>query len=106
MKNSVIEILKDVIIDEDGDLDIYELGEVVINWPTVGEGDEEEGVDLENWEIISLTDKEMVMTAGGDWQEPIIFTLVPEDGKLRVKDVTVGFKDGLSHKKIIEILTK
>lgn len=105
MKDSVIEILKDVII-EDGDVYIYGLDKVVINWPDVGEGDDKERLDLENWEIISLNGKEMVMTAGGDWQEPITFTLVPEDGKLRVKDITVGFKEGLSHEEIIEILSK
>lgn len=103
---NVIEILNNIPLIQDGNIEIYDLQDHVINWPEVEYDGDTEALDLENWEILSLNEDKMVMTAGGDWQEPITFTLTAEDGKLRVSDITAGFKDGLSHKKIIDILSK
>lgn len=112
MKNAtVIEILKPLVDDED--ILIYDLPDLVVNWPDVevedsGETDLEP-LDLENWEILSLDESSMVMCAGGDWQEPLKMTLVPtEDGKLKVIDIVHDFYDasGIEWEKLIEILSK
>ena len=106
--SSVINILKNCIIDDEDDLDICEIGEVVVNWPEVKDEDGDgEPLDLENWNIISLTDDKMVMCAGGDWQEGLTFTLIPiENNKLKVIDIKVGFDDGMSLEEILEILNR
>ena len=111
---TVIEILNSIpLIDEDGDLNIYDLPDFVTNWPEVSEEDSEdegefenESLDLENWEIISLNENKMVMCGGGDWQEPLTFTLVPEGDSLKAIDIHEGFEQGLNEREVIEILSK
>jgi len=110
---TVIEILNSMpLIDEDGDIDIYSFPDFVINWPETTEEDSIDGemysesLDLENWGIISLNEKQMVMACGGDWQDPQTFTLVSEGDKLRVTDVKHSFDHGLTEKEIIKILSK
>lgn len=102
------EILKDALIIN-GKVDIRNLKGRVINWPEVGEpdafdDDEEsmEHLDLENWEIISISDNNMVMCAGGDWQEPLTFTLTAENGLLWADKITEGYEEGLSEKEILD----
>lgn len=107
----VQDILKKVI-DEDGDFDIYDLvDECVMGWPeiTMGEEDEvayPETLDLENWRIISIEDDKMVMCAGGDWQDPQMLTLVPENDQLKVINVEPGYENGLSYNEILEKILK
>lgn len=104
---SVINILKDAIIvseDDEYELDIYNIYDVVTNWPT---GEDEEGLDLENFEILSLDESGMEMSCGGDWQTPKKFKLVLDGDKLKAIDIKTDteFKDGISHEEIIKILT-
>lgn len=112
--NTVKDILRKAIIDKDGDIDIYELGTVVPNWPEVEEQDSSdegesysEPLDLENWEIISISDEKMVMCAGGDWQQPLTFTLVKlNEETLMVTNIHEGYEDGMSEEDILKALTK
>lgn len=115
--NTVKDIVRKAILEDiDGEIDIeiYNLPEIVINWPEVSEPDsfddgEEslEGLDLENWEIISISDDKMVMWAGGDWQEPLTFTLVKSDeNSLMATDIHEGNEDGMSYNDVIKALTK
>ncbi len=106
MKN-VIEILNAAGLVKGNNFEVYKLPRLVTNWPTVTDDDgDEEPLDLENYEIIKLNEKEMIMACGGDWQEPLTFTLVPDGDKLKVIDITTGFDNGLSDKEIIKILSK
>jgi len=43
-----------------------------------------EKADIENFEVINLTPKELVVSAGGDWQYPYVITIKLVDGKLKV----------------------
>lgn len=111
MKKSVIEILKPILIDEDGDIDIYKIGEVVTNWPELDvdfENGYAESVDLENWSIISLDDDKMIMSASGDWQTPVTFTLITTDGDtLTAINLEYDkFEDGMTERDILSVLTK
>lgn len=104
---TVIEILNSANIVKGDSLNTYKIPDLVINWPDVEDDDgDKEPLDLENHEIIELNDKEMIISCGGDWQEPLTFTLVPDGDKLRATDITAGFDEGMSTKKIIEILSK
>ncbi len=94
------ETLRSAIINDENDLDIYSLG--AENWPKDDEGEEQ---DLENWEIISITDDKMVMCCGGDWQDPMTFSIVLIDGKLTVTDIKKGeFEDGMGSDEILRNL--
>jgi hypothetical protein len=41
-----------------------------------------EDVDFENCELLGLTENSITIFAGGDWQEPLVFTMVMKDGEL------------------------
>lgn len=111
--NTVKDIVRKAIVDGD-DIEIYNLPDVVINWPEVPEPDAfddeevyDEPLDLENWEIISISDKQMVMCAGGDWQEPLTFILEKHDEEtLKVIDTQDGYEKGMSYEDILKALTK
>jgi hypothetical protein len=116
MSKNVIEILRGAILEKDGDdveVNIYGLRDVISNWPTVGDPNDEdnqESVDLENWEILKINKESAVFCAGGDWQEPITFTVVPNPkeylagDKLLVTMITPGFKAGMGEKEILKKL--
>lgn len=104
---SVIEILKDLILVEDEDLEIYNLPDQVLYWPDVEIDGDKEPLDLENWEILELNDEKLVMLAGGDWQEPKKLILIPASKhKLMVASVTdiENWGHGLTEDEIIYIL--
>ncbi len=104
---TVIEIINNAGLVSKGQFEVYRLPRLVTNWPTVKEeSGSEEALDLENYEIIKLDEKEMTMACGGDWQEPLTFTLVPDGDKLKAVDITAGFDDGLSDKEVVEILSR
>ena len=124
MKKNVIEIVKDAILI-DGKFNMYELPDIVVNWPLVrdldngyeeddvpydGEENEEDGfedLDVESWEILSIDENQMTMCAGGDWQQPQIFTLEwYEHNLLKVVSKTNGYEDGLSNEEILKIFSK
>ena len=112
--NTVKDIVRNAIIDSDGDIDIYGLCGVVANWPQVEEPDSfdeeefhEEPLDLENWEIIFISDDKMVMCGGGDWQEPLTFTLVKlDENTLMSTNGYRNFESGMSNEDIRKALTK
>ena len=110
MSKNVLEILRDIIVDGE-DINIYELPDHVTNWPDVEYDGEMESLDLENWEITKLSEESVVICAGGDWQEPLTFTLVPDEtpkGKeLKVTMTSQGdYEAGMGHDEILEKLTK
>lgn len=86
-------LLLDAFFDEDGKYNPY--GLEFRDWPKVNEDGHEEDLDMENHEILSLTDDKLTMCAGGDWQEPLTFDVVLSNGRLTVVNVRPGFKNGM-----------
>jgi hypothetical protein len=84
------------------DLDYEALGpDNVVNWPIVKIEDEdfqeEEPLDMENFEWLSITDDELVICCGGDWQEPQTLTIKVVNGKLTVTNTIPGeYRNGLN----------
>lgn len=111
IKKNLIDVLKSsgfVQYNEDNQsfegYDPYELvieGEIM----TETEDGHKEGIDFENFNIISITPDKMVVSAGGDWQEPVTFTLVPNGDALKVTDIVAGFEDGMTLEEIEAILS-
>lgn len=95
--------LKELV--EDG-VDFYDMPYEleVENWPIVIYDGEEESLDCENFEWISITDDEVVIACGGDWQEPLTLTIKVVDDKLTVVSTEEGFADGLSEDEFYEVL--
>ena len=92
------------------DLDYEALGEDnVVNWPIVrleweGEVDEEP-LDMENFEWLSITDDEIVVACGGDWQEPQTLTIKIVNGKLTVTNAIPGeYREGMSEEDFLQAL--
>jgi hypothetical protein len=67
------------------DFELYALTEIH-NWPDVETDGETERLDLENVELLELTDDKAVVWGGGDWQEPMKVTVELVEGKLSVTD--------------------
>lgn len=79
---NIIEKLKE--INEDEYFDPYFLSNETKNWPDIpmyedydDEGNpipeddpEMEPLDLENWKVVEIDEKYMVIQGGGDWQQP------------------------------------
>lgn len=87
LKSELQEIVKKCInSDEENDIgeftiydNRYELIEELNleNWPKVDDGEGHmENIDLENFEIIDITDDKLTVFAGGDWQDPIQFSII------------------------------
>ncbi len=86
-------MLLDAFFGKDGEYDPYDLR--FRDWPKVNEDGHEEDLDMENHEIISLTDDKLTMCAGGDWQDPLTFDVVMLNGRLTVVNVRPGFERGM-----------
>lgn len=86
---------------EDTDLEIYELN--ASNWPN---DEDDEPIDLENHEILEITDDYLILIAGGDWQQPCKMKIQLVDGDLQVTESTQDFEwqDGLTNEQIINLL--
>jgi len=89
--------------------------ENVVNWPQVSlkdfsdDPDEEaidEPLDMENFEWLSVTDDELIVACGGDWQEPLTLTMRIVDGKITVVNVVPGFEEGLDVNDIIKLISQ
>jgi hypothetical protein len=79
---NIIDKLKE--INDEEYFDAYFLGNETLNWPLIPlymdydddgkpipEDDPEmEPVDLENWKVVQIGDRHMVIQCGGDWQQP------------------------------------
>ena len=46
-----------------------------------------EPLDMENFEWLSITDNELVIACGGDWQKPKTLTIKLINGKLTVTNI-------------------
>jgi hypothetical protein len=77
----------------------------VNNWPNVDDDGYEEPLDCENFEWLSIEDDELVISCGGDWQDPLTLTLKMNDNdELTVTKTEPGFSSGLSEEDFYEIL--
>jgi hypothetical protein len=68
--------------------------------------EEGEDVDLENFNILSIGDDEIVIVCGGDWQPPTKITLRMVNGELTAAEVEkfADFEDGLGEDEITAAL--
>lgn len=84
--------------------------ENVVNWPIVRLEDEAghselEPLDMENFEWLSITDDEMKVVCGGDWQEPQILTIRLVNGRLTVINAIEGeYLEGMSEEEFLNII--
>lgn len=74
-----------------------------MNWPQVKLPDLDgevfdEPLDMENFEYISITDDELVICCGGDWQEHLTLTIKLINGKLTVVHTEEGYNHGMNEK--------
>lgn len=111
MKKDVFDILRGSIIVfnpmKGYSIDIYKIKDVVINWPMVpAEGGGAEPLELENWGIMKITEWTFVMSCGGDLQDPLILTMVPEGDKLKVIMKAEGFDDSVGTDEILQLFIK
>ena len=84
-------------LTEPGSCDIcYTLSSSIKNWPSI----EGEPLDCENSEIISISDNEIVICCGGDWQDPQTLTISLVNSELTVINSIDGYKDGMSNAEI------
>lgn len=89
------------------DIDFYDLPYELINyghfnvrgWPQ-----DEDSLDMENFEWLEITDDYIKIACGGDWQEPMIVTIELDRGMLVVTDTEYGFSEGLSEEEFNTIL--
>lgn len=83
--------------------------DTVVNWPQVPEDPEDthsplEPLDMENFSWLSVTDDELVIACGGDWQEPFILTIKIVDGKLTVVKAISGYEEGLGEDELMKAI--
>lgn len=108
--NNLFEILiKAELVDDDTrQLDGFRLEGITDNWTEVKSEDlPSEDLSVENFEVISLDEKQLVIYAGGDWQKPmkVIFVATPH-GTLNVthEEPVKEWKKGLSAEEVEKIL--
>lgn len=114
-----IENIKSFLRDALKEMDFYDLpyellGENnVVNWPQISmkdfpEDPEEEAfdepLDMENFEWLSITDDELIVACGGDWQEPLTLTIKLINGKLTVTHTEEGYEEGMNEETFIKTL--
>jgi len=98
-----LQIIKQQILNQDEEEDVVDMHSInARHWPQ----EEEEELDLENWDIYELNETRMVMTAGGDWQEGGLLTIQLVDGELVVTNFTkiIPSDNPLSSEEVLEIL--
>lgn len=91
-----IKKLKEDLLYED-ELEIANLPDTACPMIKVEGYDEEETekLDFENSAVVNILPNEMTIVAGGDWQQPTMFTVyLGEDENLLYKDVVVGIDFG------------
>lgn len=84
----------------------------VVNWPIVTlpryEGDDgeedREPLDMENFEWISVTNTELVIACGGDWQEPYTLTIRLVNGRLTVVNSEPGYPEGMDYEEFLRLI--
>jgi hypothetical protein len=80
----------------------------VKKWPQVLEDPDDksskEPLDMENFGWLSIDDNELVISCGGDWQEPLTLTIKLINGQLTVTHKEDGFDEGISEQEFINSL--
>lgn len=104
---TVKNILKEQIVgNDDGEkfIDIYEIDLDIA--PTISREPEDgiEGIELENWSIVSVDDAKMVMCCGGDWEDPYRLNIDLINNRLVVTSFTREFEEGMSEEELLELL--
>lgn len=63
-------------------------------------------LDLENFNIISADNEEVVICAGGDWQAPLTFSIKANEnnGKLSIVDIYPNYGEGLTFEEFDDLL--
>jgi hypothetical protein len=61
---------------------------------------------MENFEWLSVTDDELVIACGGDWQEPYTLTIRIVNGKLTVVNAVPGYEEGLGEDDLLKIINQ
>jgi len=56
--------------------------------------DKDEEIDIENFEILSISENEIVMCGGGDWQNPVKFKIFLEKNEVKTKKISDSFEEG------------
>lgn len=82
----------------------YEIQYETENWPEIEDEDNVEQLDCENFEWISIDDDEIIISCGGDWQEPKTLTIKMEDKILSVTNIEDGMEPGMSEEEFYEII--
>jgi hypothetical protein len=88
--------------------------ENVVNWPIVEMKEisddpddkfENEPLDMENFEWLSITDNEIKVCCGGDWQAPQTLTIVIVNGKLTVTNaVEEEYQEGMDEQQFLNAI--
>lgn len=111
--NNLKDILREILVDVKGYVNVYNLLDNCINWPNaippadldLDEDWIDEPQDLENYEILSITDDKIIICCGGDWQEPMTIEIESFNGVLTVTSAeATDYDDGMSNEDILEIL--
>lgn len=114
MYEKLKDILREVLIVNEY-IDVYNLSDKVINWSNtmapekLEEGDEwfDEPQDLENYEILLVTDDKFIICCGGDWQEPMTIEIEELNGVLTVTSaIASDFEDGMTDEQVLALLER
>jgi len=54
---------------------------------------EGEKMVFENFEVLDITDNEIIMCGGGDWQTPVKFSMYIENSEIRIKKISNTFEE-------------
>jgi len=103
---TVKEYLKSKMVDgiDFWDLPYEVFGEGNIkNWPVVTD-DDDEPLDMENFSFLSVSDTNVVISCGGDWQDPMTLTLCLKDDNLVVTEVNFGYTEGMDEEEFNNIV--
>ncbi len=75
------------------------------NWPKIPYDDDMEKLDLENFGWVEITNDKLVISCGGDWQDPHTVEIGLVDNKLVVTNsYQDDFNDGISEDEFNMIL--
>ena len=77
----------------------------IIDWP---KDEDEDDIDLENFEVISYTDNILKILAGGDWQESYEIDIRFDNGVFYVinSKICEEYYSGLDDEELYELLIK
>lgn len=104
MKKFLAEKVRSIYKEGEGFWDIPNYLKIS-KWPKVMYDGEMEDLDTENFSWMSITDDELVICCGGDWQDPMEVVIRLINDKLTVVDsYSSDFEDGLEEDEFNELL--